>query len=156
MRKLVTLVVALFLPTVVGCGGGKSGAAARAAAASAKAACEVFVRFHPPAGSGKKAQAALATATYGAFLEAAHLARLAAQGDPRWRPLQSATTREATAFQVIAKGTTGSKVDRASVDRAVAETNAARPLFVAECEKADPANFSRSGATSSPSASPAA
>jgi hypothetical protein len=158
LRRLTPFVVALCLPIAAGCGGGRSSAAkVRDAAVQAKAACEVFVNFHPPSGTGPKAQKVYATATYGAFLAAARLARLAAEGDPRWRQLQSATTREATAFQVIAKGTTGSgQVDRATLRRAVAETAAARPIFVAQCAKADPAKFSASSGTTSPGASPTA
>ncbi|MGN6472487.1 MAG: hypothetical protein ACTHK4_02410 [Mycobacteriales bacterium] len=153
MRTVAPLVAACCLLSAVGCGG--TSGADKQAAAQAKAACEVFVQFHPPAGTGPKAQRALATGTYGAFLEAAHLARLAAEGDPRWRALQSATSREATAFQVIAKGTTGSaRVDRPTLARAVAETAAARPIFVAQCEKADPGSFAAGGATASPEVSP--
>ncbi|HVT21742.1 MAG TPA: hypothetical protein VHE57_10175 [Mycobacteriales bacterium] len=148
------LVVPLCLAVVAGCGGGKSDAEkAKEGAAQALAACKVFVNFRPPSGTDTQSKIDYAKASYGAFIESAELAGKAADLDPRWQRLKSAAEREAAGFQVISRAATGSDtVDVAAVNRAVAETKAARPIFIAECAKADPKDFS--SLSPSPSASP--
>jgi hypothetical protein len=153
MRTSALLVVPLCLAAAVGCSGGSTGAGddAAAAAKQAKAACDLFVNFKPPKGSGANSQIDYAKATYGAFLKAADLAGQAAAQDPRWKALESAAAREAAGFEIIVKGAEGTtQLDMSRVNNAVAETKAARPLFIAECAKADPATFGT--ATQSPSA----
>ncbi|HVV75252.1 MAG TPA: hypothetical protein VHC43_04385 [Mycobacteriales bacterium] len=151
-------VAALCLVSVAACGGGKSPAQKVAAgAADAKAACQVFVTFKPPTGSSQTALANYAKAAYAAFLGSAELASRATQLDPRWSALESAADREAAAFKVVAEAATSgfSLSDRAgaaAVQRAVETTKTARATFITECSKADPAKFSASEATASPSA----
>lgn len=155
LRMSALLLLPLGLSAAVGCSSGSDGAAADdvAAAAHAKAACDVFVNFKPPPGSGADSQIDYAKATYGAFLKAADLASQAAAVDPRWKALESAAEREAAGFEIIVKGAEGStQLDTARVNNAVTETKAARPLFIAECTKADPKHFT----TASPSPSPTA
>lgn len=131
------------------CSGGSS-AASKDAAIEAKEACQVFAGFQAPTESGRTAQIDYAKASYVRFLKSADLASRAAQEDPRWKPLQSAAQREAAAFEVIVKAAdphASADVSSTSVKRAVADSTAARPVFVAQCEKADPSYFK-------PSASP--
>lgn len=153
MRKTALLVVPLCLATAVGCGGKSHAQKVAEGAAKAKAACEVFHNFHPPAGTDPQSQINATKATYGAFLEAADLSSQAEADDSRWQSLASAAAREAAAFQIIVKATQGSKtLDRAAVGNAVNETKVARPLFLSACMQADPKVFTPSAVSPSPAA----
>jgi hypothetical protein len=151
LRNSASVAVLALLSVVVGCGGGKSDAEKSAdAALQAKAACDVFVNFHPPAGTDNQSRIDATKATYGAFLKSADLAGRAADLDPRWKTLQGAADHEAAGFEVLAKATEGtSQVDRTAIAQAVSTTKDARPVFLAECAKADPKRF----ATPTPSPS---
>ena len=141
------LLVVPFCLVVVACGGGKSAGKsaeekATDAAAQAKAACEIFVHFHPPTETDHQSQVEYVKASYDAFLASAELASKATALDSKWKALESAAEREAAAYGVIAKATQGAtQVDVAGVNAAVKEAKVARPIFLAECLKADPAHF---------------
>lgn len=153
-RSRALLVVPLSLLVAAGCSSG--GGNTKDAAAKAKAACQVFAGFHPPTGSSQTAQINYTKESYVGFLKAADLSRKAAAEDSRWSALQTAAQREAAAFEVIVKASdpkASGDVSAASVKRAVDQSNAARPAFVAECDKADPGGLEQGGATPSPTAS---
>lgn len=150
------LVPVCLVGVVAACGGGGD---STDAAAKAKAACEVFHGFHPPTATSRKAQINYTKASYVAFLQSAELARKAADEDSRWTALETAAQREAAAFEVIVKATdpkSSADVSSESVTRAVDESNAARPKFAAECDKADPGGLSGGTSTRTPAPGPVA
>jgi hypothetical protein len=137
------LVALLAVPALVACGGKSEAEKATEAAAHAKAACGVFTNFHPPQGDDLQAQIDATKATYGAFLEAADLARQAAELDPQWKALQTSAEQEAAGFEVLAKAAGGAtQLDQAAIGGAVTSTQKARVVFLAQCAKADPKHFS--------------
>lgn len=151
------LVVPLSLAVVAACGGGSGDT--KDAAATAKAACQVFAGFHPPSGTSKTAQINYTKKSYVGFLKAADLARKAAAEDSRWTALESAAQREAAAFEVIVKASdpkSSVDVSSANVKRAVDQSNAARPAFIAQCDKADPGGLDQGSATQTPEPGPIA
>jgi hypothetical protein len=142
VRNVAVLVTLSCLPVAVACGGKSAAEKAREAAAQSKAACDIFVGFHPPEGDDLTTRINATKASYGAFLKSADLAGKAAALDPKWKPLQAAAEREAAGFEVLAKASDGTvQVDRKGIGDAVKTTNQARVVFLTECAKADPEHF---------------
>ncbi|HVT65083.1 MAG TPA: hypothetical protein VHD81_08010 [Mycobacteriales bacterium] len=145
LRKSVALAALTCVPAVVACGGGKSPAEkAKDGAAQAKAACEVFTHLKTPSGSDDSAQIAAAKVSATAFAKASDLASAAAADDATWTRLASSAKAESDSFAIIVKAATKGFTavgNERNVLKAVQIAKGARPVFIGECAKADPAKF---------------
>jgi len=158
LRKSTALAVLLALPVAAACGGKSEAEKAKEALAQAHAACGVFANFKPPTGATTAAQIAYAKASAKAFSTAAQFAKAAAADDPQWAKLASSAKAEADSYAVIVKASTEGFTSRAGQDdvyKAVEIAKNARPVFIAQCTKVDPKNFTTPpSSTPSPSARP--
>ena len=123
---------------LAGCGGSSGGskapvATASDAAAQARAACKAVTSLKPV-----KDQTQYTKDTAAAFAKAAGIALKASRTDPRWTALADAADQEAKAFAIIAAATDGAAtLDSQGVLGAAAQTRALKPIFIAQCQKAE-------------------